>query len=151
MMHIETKIRIYAPSEKVWEILTDFESYPEWNPFIRVISGEIREGGRLEVKITPPDEKEMSFSPIVFRAIPGRELRWIGKFLIKGLFDGQHYFRLEEVDSNSTVLVHGEYFTGLLVGMMSSMLKQTKTGFEQMNQALKRRCEALVLESVRAF
>ncbi|MCR9015715.1 SRPBCC domain-containing protein [Aquiflexum gelatinilyticum] len=141
MIHLETTIRIYAPYEKVWQILTDFESYPSWNPFIRQISGELREGQKLQVKISPPNEKEMSFSPMVIRTLPGRELRWSGKFLFKGLFDGEHYFGLEEIDENTTLFVHGEYFSGLLVGLMSSMLEQTKSGFDQMNQALKKTCE----------
>ncbi|MCS4436177.1 SRPBCC domain-containing protein [Aquiflexum gelatinilyticum] len=141
MVHIETMIRIYAPYEKVWHVLTDFESYPSWNPFIRFISGELREGQKLLVKICPSNEKEMSFSPMLIRTLPGRELRWSGKFLFKGLFDGEHYFGLEEIDENTTLFVHGEYFSGLLVGLMSSMLEQTKSGFDQMNQALKKTCE----------
>jgi hypothetical protein len=142
MKHIETMIRIYAPYQKVWQILTDFESYPNWNPFIRQISGGLKEGEKLQVKIAPPKEKEMSFAPILVRAIPGREIRWSGKFLFKGLFDGEHYFGIEEIDENTTLFVHGEYFSGLLVGLMSSMLEQTKMGFEQMNRALKKVCES---------
>lgn len=142
MKHIETMIRIYAPCEKVWQILTDFESYPSWNPFIRFISGELKEGQKLQIRISPPNEKEMSFSPVLIRSIPGRELRWSGKLLFKGLFDGEHYFGLEEIDENTTLFVHGEYFSGLLVGLMPSVLEQTKVGFEQMNQALKKTCES---------
>lgn len=142
MIHIETMIRIYAPYEKVWQILTDFESYPSWNPFIRFISGELKAGQKLQVKISLPNEKEMSFSPNLIRSIPGREVRWSGKFLFKGLFDGEHYFGLEGIDENITLFVHGEYFSGLLVGLMSSMLEQTKIGFEQMNRALKKTCES---------
>ena len=32
-------------------VVTDFAAYPEWNPFIRRISGDLREGTRLEVRI----------------------------------------------------------------------------------------------------
>ena len=34
---IKTSIHINATKEKVWEILMDFEKYPEWNPFIKSI------------------------------------------------------------------------------------------------------------------
>jgi hypothetical protein len=142
MKHIETMIRIYAPAGKVWQILTDFDSYPSWNPFIKSMSGELKEGQQLQVKISPPNEKEMSFSPILLRANPGREIRWSGKFLFKGLFDGEHYFGIEEIDENTTLFVHGEYFSGLLVGLMTTMLEQTKLGFDSMNKALKKTCES---------
>ncbi|MFC2112118.1 hypothetical protein ACFLTA_02525 [Bacteroidota bacterium] len=35
--------------DKAWEILSDFPSYPEWNPFITQISGELKTGSKLNV------------------------------------------------------------------------------------------------------
>ena len=32
---LHSEIEINAPVERVWEVLTDFASYPRWNPFIR--------------------------------------------------------------------------------------------------------------------
>lgn len=51
MKEIYTEIEIKAPEKQIWAILTDFTSFPSWNPFIRRISGEIREGSQLEVHI----------------------------------------------------------------------------------------------------
>ena len=39
MKELHSEIEIDASAERVWGILTDFASYPEWNPFIRRISG----------------------------------------------------------------------------------------------------------------
>ncbi|MDY9920045.1 MAG: SRPBCC family protein [Proteiniphilum sp.] len=41
---IRTEIIIRATSEKIWDILTDFENYPNWNPFITFIKGKVEEG-----------------------------------------------------------------------------------------------------------
>ena len=38
-LEIETKIRINASPKQVWDVLIDFERYPEWNPFIKSIKG----------------------------------------------------------------------------------------------------------------
>lgn len=35
MKELFTEIEIKATPESVWQLLTDFEKYPEWNPFIR--------------------------------------------------------------------------------------------------------------------
>lgn len=138
---IETRIEIDAPAARVWELLTDFELMPSWNPFIVAISGELREGGRLEVKIAPPGKAAMRFAPIVLAARPARELRWLGSVLVRGVFDGEHYFLLEPLDENRTRLTHGEIFSGLLVGLLGAMLPATRRGFEAMNAALKAQAE----------
>jgi len=36
---LRSEIEIEAPTERVWGVLTDFAAYPEWNPFIRRVSG----------------------------------------------------------------------------------------------------------------
>ncbi|MFT5887128.1 MAG: hypothetical protein ACI9IP_003601, partial [Arcticibacterium sp.] len=36
---------------------------------------------------------------------------------------------------------HGEIFSGILVGLMPKLLVDTKLGFQQMNEALKKVCE----------
>jgi uncharacterized membrane protein len=38
MKQLHTEIDVEAPAERVWEVLMDFASYPQWNPFIRNIS-----------------------------------------------------------------------------------------------------------------
>jgi uncharacterized protein YndB with AHSA1/START domain len=43
---IVTEIEIDAPPSRVWEILTDFEKYASWNPFIKKISGTYQQGMR---------------------------------------------------------------------------------------------------------
>ena len=40
MPSISTKVRIHASPRRVWDVLMDFEKYPEWNPFVIEISGE---------------------------------------------------------------------------------------------------------------
>ena len=50
MRELHTEIEIAAPPERVWAVLTDFGSYPEWNPFIRQISGHPAVGSHLDVR-----------------------------------------------------------------------------------------------------
>ena len=57
MPTIETTESIDASPERVWQVLTDLESYPEWNPFIIEGSGEIHRGSRLKLRMQPPGAK----------------------------------------------------------------------------------------------
>ena len=73
---------------------------------------------------------------------PDRELRWLGHFLIPGLFDGEHICTIEPLEAGRVRFVQRENFTGLLVPLfMRRMEKDTKRGFEEMNRALKARAE----------
>ena len=141
MKKIETEID--ASAEKVWNILTDFPAHPSWNPFVREISGTPKTGKRLRVFIQPRDGKGMVFRPIVLTADENRELRWRGKLLFTGLFDGEHYFRIEPVSETRIRFVHGELFSGILVGLFAGSLDRgTAGGFREMNEALKKRAES---------
>jgi hypothetical protein len=50
---LKSQIEIQASPDHIWEILTDFKSYGEWNPFITSILGEARVETKLKVKIRP--------------------------------------------------------------------------------------------------
>jgi hypothetical protein len=145
MQRIATSILIAAPVERVWSVLMDFPAYPTWNPFIRSLSGRPAPGSRLNVTIEPVGGKAMSFSPQVLVCEQGKEFRWRGRVLVPGLFDGEHHFRLSSSDGHSTMFLHGEEFTGLLVPvvMRAALRSGTEAGFVAMNQALKARAEAL--------
>jgi hypothetical protein len=53
MKEIYTKIHINASPSIVWNILTDFDNYGEWNPFIKEISGVQQVGSELQIFIKP--------------------------------------------------------------------------------------------------
>ena len=141
MRELRTEIEIGAPPERVCRVLTDFGAYPEWSPFIRSIDGETRVGSQLEVRIEPPGARGMTFRPMVRAAEPGREVRWLGRLLVPGLVDGEHRLALEPLTGGRSRFIQSERFSGLLVGLLSGTLAATERGFEQMNEALKRRLE----------
>jgi hypothetical protein len=137
-----TSIEINASPSAVWKVLTDFSRFPQWNPFIRSISGEATQGAQLHVQVQPPNGDGMTFHPKVLIAEPGYELRWLGRFLLPGIFDGEHRFQIESLDEHRVRFVHSEVFSGLLVPLLwNSLDTKTRQGFEEMNQALKLQAE----------
>lgn len=137
---IHTSIDIKASPKQVWEILTDFDRYAEWNPFVKKIEGKIAVGKRFYAEIG-----DMKFKPVVVAFEEEKVFEWLGHVLIPRIvFDGQHKFELVDNQDGTTRLNQSEKFSGILVPLMKKMLiNKTKPGFESLNQALKERAEAL--------
>ncbi len=139
---IHTELEISASAERVWEVLTDFSSYPEWNPMIRRASGEARAGERLELYFAPSGRKGTTFRPKLLVVEPSRELRWLGQPGIPRLFESEHFFIIEENRRNEVRLVHDMIFYGLLIPLVRKRLEgPVRQPFEEMNKALKTRAE----------
>ncbi len=84
----------------------------------------------------------MTFKPKMVNVETNREMCWLGKLWIPGLFNGEHCFTIEAFDEKGVRFVQHEKFTGLLVPFMAKSLdRDTKSGFEAMNLALKERAE----------
>jgi hypothetical protein len=142
-MNITTSITINATAEKVWNILTDFENYAQWNSFITSITGEIKVGNILQVTIAPPNGNVMKFKPTLLVVNEYKELKWKGKLLFKGLFDGEHQFEIIDNKNGTVTFVQSENFTGILVPLFKKILNiNTKNGFVLMNEKLKERAES---------
>ncbi len=132
-----TDILIQASSERVWSVLTDFKGYPDWNPFLLSLEGEVQEGKRITIKIG-----NMTIRPRVLVVEKNRKLVWLGHLCVRGLFDGRHEFRIEPQPDGSTRFIHRETFGGILVPLLKNMLeKETKPGFEAMNRVVKAKAE----------
>jgi hypothetical protein len=138
---IKTEILINSDSKRVWQVLTDFKSYPNWNPFIKSIRGEKIVGNKLATEILPPNRRIMKFTPVLLAVDSERELRWLGSGPVRGIFDGEHYFKIIPQENGSVKFIQGEKFNGILVRFMPKLLVDTKHGFEQMNEALRKECE----------
>jgi hypothetical protein len=139
---LRSEIDVHATPERVWQVLTDFAAYPQWNPFITRADGEARRGRRLTLRMQPAGGRATTFRPTVLEAAQERELRWLGRLLVPGLFDGEHRFTIRPLGDGQVRLVQQEDFRGLLVPLLAGSLdRRTLPAFEQMNQALKRRAE----------
>lgn len=143
-MELRTEIEINAKPERVWNVLTDFDAYEQWNPFVQRASGKPQAGEQLEVFLQPVGGRGMTLRPRVLMAEPSREFRWLGHLFVPGLFDGEHVFEIVPLDADSVRLVQREEFHGILAPLLFRSLETpTRRGFEAMNQALKERSEGV--------
>ena len=142
MKDVTTKIEINSTPSAVWKILTDFSTYEQWNPFIHKISGEPKEGSKIDIYIETPSGKSRKYSPTITKVEEDRELRWLGKGLFPGLLEGEHIFTIEELGPARVVFTQREVFGGLLTWLFGKSANvDIRQGLEQMNNALKKRAE----------
>jgi hypothetical protein len=141
-----TEIRIDAPPERVWQVLSDLAAYPAWNPFVVQAEGRAEVGTRLTLRLQPAVGRATTVRPTVTEARAGARLRWLGRFGLPGVLDADHSFVLEPAGSG-TRFVQEERFSGALVPFVARTLERgTLPAFVLMNEALKRRAEESVSE-----
>ncbi len=140
-----TELEIKAPAERVWRILTDFASYPEWNPMLKEASGKLKPGARMKVHFAPEGSRAHHFRPKLIIVHPNRELRWLGWPRFPRLFETDHYWIMEEKSRGKTHLVHGSGIYGFFARFASLGGKAVERAitrpFVLMNQAHKERAE----------
>ena len=130
---IKTSIDIRATPERIWNMLTAFSEYGNWNPFLTLVEGDVTVGNRIKI-----NAGGMSFRPTVLVYEKNKELRWLGTLWFSGLFDGEHRFAIKNNQDGTSTFIHEETFRGLLVGLFAKKLDlETKAGFVAMNIKLK--------------
>ena len=142
MKHLDAHADIDAPPERVWAVITDLARFPEWNPFLVRMEGELRTGARLNLTIKVPEMRPVTFRPRLLAVTPGREIRWRGVTGIRGLFDGIHSLTVEPLPEGRSRFRTHEDVTGVLLPFLGKVMRRSQQGFESLARAVKERAEA---------
>ena len=138
-----TTLPIAAPAETVWEVLTDFPRYPEWNPSLPSIAGELRSGGTVALTLGMPGRPSPKVKATFDEVVPEHKLTWRGNAGADWLFSGHRVFVIDPQGDRSVLFTHVEDVRGLLFplfrAVMGSAIQRSHDAF---NAALKARTEA---------
>ncbi len=143
MRELTSEIEIDASPETVWQILTDFDSYSEWNPVEIEMKGRPVEGTILEHASKLPGSSPMTFRPTIVEVRPNEVLQWDGRFFLPRLFDVRHRFALQSIGDARTRLRQSEQFRGVLIPFVGGTLRKTQEAFGIANNAIKARAEGM--------
>jgi hypothetical protein len=146
-MSISSSITIQAPPSVVRKILLDFQSYPEWNPFITSLESPVP---------SPPPGTQIkfvargfAFKPVVKENTPER-FSWLSKVLAEWVFQGQHSFEFEpfgDMGGNGETVgckfIQRENYRGALSFTLFLLRGKIEKTFNDMNKGVKARAEAL--------
>jgi hypothetical protein len=139
----EVVTEIAASPQRVWEVFTDFSSYPDWSTYIEAIDGDLA-GTHLRIQVGFPARR--AFRAPLLEATPERRLAWAAgtPWLPEVLYGGVHEFVLVAQPDGGTRLCHREHYIGVLAPAFNRMMRGADRAFESFNLALKRRVEKLV-------
>ncbi len=143
MRELTSEIEIDASPETVWQVLTDFDSYSEWNPVEIEMKGRPVEGTILEHTSKLPGSSPMTFRPTIVEVRPNEVLQWDGRLFLPRLFDVRHRFALQSIGDARTRLRQSEQFRGLLIPFVGGTLRKTQEAFGIANNAIKARAEGM--------
>jgi hypothetical protein len=129
------EIQVSAPPEVVWEVLTDFGRWPEWNPEVKSMSfdGPLAPGSMFRWKAGPG-----TIVSTLEEVDPPRYVRWRGRTVSIAAI---HEWRLEQRDGGTHVETE-ESFSGLVARLLRrSLQKQLDSALRQGLEHLKREAE----------
>jgi uncharacterized protein YndB with AHSA1/START domain len=146
-----TSVTIDAPPQQVWDILTDFDHWPDWNTWFTAMHAHSTPL-QLGTQVTFTNRMSDSAKPGTYTARitawkpEAHEFAWKGGPLPEAmgwLLRGNHSFRLVEQDGGKKTLFHHcEGVEGLLgVLVPQGMVKDLVHMLERFNGELKRRVE----------
>lgn len=143
MPTIKSAVDIATSAEIVWYVLTNFNAYPHWNPFLISVYGPPVPGQYLKIQARYPRGHTAGFTARVVKSIPAAELRWRRRRVIEGIFDREQAFFIVPNGIKGVRFIQREHFSGLLASLiMPFITDDTYKAFSMMNLALKRTAEA---------
>ena len=129
---------IDAPASKVWEVLTDADTFADWNDSIVSFEGPIEQGKK--VKLVSVVNPKRSFSLLVSAMEPPTRMVWEDGMPL-GLFKGVRTYEVRASGEGSEFSMVEEY-SGPLAGLMTKMIPDMTESFELFADSLKRTAEA---------
>lgn len=105
---ISDSIKIAATPETVWAVLADLDSYPQWYPSFRSVTGQLAVGSTLTIRTTSPNTgNPVTLKVKVLAVEPGTELTWASTLL--GITIIKRRFLLRSADGGTELTQAGTY------------------------------------------
>ncbi len=131
---------VEASRERIWSLLTRFDEYGTWNPYITSASGTAVEGGTVDLHTEPRRGEAEDLTAEVLVLHPRRKIEWQTRKLIPGLLDHEQIFRVIPVGTNRYRIVQEARFEGVLAPFAD--LDDERRGLARMLYALADRAAA---------
>jgi len=122
-------------SDILFQIVSDFNKYPEWNTIIPNAKGELKIGTTLELTLNMGG-KTKPFNPQVIAVDQGKRFSLCEILITKGIGELTHQFEFIPLPNDKTEFIQTWTGKGILVKMMWSKIAKGFSDFEIFNDDL---------------
>ena len=137
---IEKRIGVRAPSDRIWEILSDLENWHTWNPYETGVTGALAFGAGISLTEALPGMAERQVQARLGDWQPYAQLVWAEK---RGfMFNAIRYYEIEELERGNCIVANGVIFSGLRGELFHDKhRKSIRSAYEDIAEALRRAAE----------
>lgn len=140
---VQDSLIINASKKKVFEALTQWNTYPEWNPYITKIEGDPKVGQEIKVFFSIGFGPALPLKCIVENLDAQKTvLSWEYQAVLPWVYTARHSFSIEEINSDQCQIVQIEKMQGLLGNRLQLIYHNIlKRRFQAMHEALRAQVE----------
>ncbi len=138
-----TTFAVAASSDRVWEVISDFDSWSEWNPSVPSIKGDLKVGNTCAVKLMMPGRPSVNVKVTLTDVDPGRRFAWHGNIAHDRFFAGDRSLDIEPRADGTVLVTHTEEVTGAFFPVFKTLMGQAaiQAHHDNLNKGLKQRAE----------
>ena len=143
MRELRTEIQISSKPDKVWGILMDLPDWPNWNPIVNKIKGNLEVGAELSITMCDTKGNDgKSYKSIITAIDEKKRFSFTANMMGKFMFSADRIFELED-SQEGTLFIQRENYTGLMVPLFWKKLNEHALPMlNSMNEALKKKVES---------
>ncbi len=139
MKSYNAETTINATPQKVWNVLVDTAAYPNWDPGMVRVEGQLGPGEKVKffTKFSP----DQAFAVKVTAFEPGKKMVLTGGMPF-GLFKSERTHTLSPGQDGQTIFHTEEIFSGLLLPIFGKSIPDLTESFKQFAAGLKQQAES---------
>jgi len=139
----EHRTGVQAPAEILWEVISDFETWSDWNPVHPRIDAALRIGTPVKVELVIEGAEPALIEAVVQDWVPYEQLHW-RRQRMRGLITTIRYLEIENMGPANATFSNGELFMGPLVRLVSrDERRRLRAAYTRMGEAVKARAETI--------
>jgi len=140
---VEHRTGVQAPAEILWEVISDFETWSDWNPVHPRIDAALRIGTPVKVELVIEGAEPALIEAVVQDWVPYEQLHW-RRQRMRGLITTIRYLEIENMGPANATFSNGELFMGPLVRLVSrDERRRLRAAYTRMGEAVKARAETI--------
>ncbi|MEU4430236.1 SRPBCC domain-containing protein [Nocardia rhamnosiphila] len=142
MLVVDDVVEVDAPAEVVWSVLTDFDRYGDWNPFISRCRADLTVGAPIDMRVEQLAPRPIRMREWIRSVTAGREFSYSMKPIPLGALRSKRSHTLTPLAGDRTRYESHFELDGWLAPLVGLLFgRGFEKGFPGMTTAVEREAE----------